>query len=175
MIRILAALSVSAGVLFAQGRVAPENLYPRVLCVVPMVGAGTADDPRRPMFVSAPPASAQTTAASRNVNTAPLQTVDPSVPPPAAPLRTGIIAFQYQLTDDGKNALVEFVGADRDALAPILKLAVPAAAALQAPSISAGQVIALDRDQSTPAQIETAFKQYKKNFSMNEFVPVRVD
>ena len=53
MIRTLVALSVFTGTLFAQGHVASENLYTRVLCVVPMVGTGTTADPIRPMFVRA--------------------------------------------------------------------------------------------------------------------------
>jgi hypothetical protein len=178
MIRILAALSVSAGVLFAQGRVAPENLYPRVLCVVPMVGTGTPSDPRRPMFVPAPPvANTQTGPSTASANAAANPSDAPADPgaPPAATPRTGIIGFQYQLTDDGKSAIVELVGADRDALAEVFKAAVPAQAVLQAPAISATQVIVLDRDQTTRPQIEAAFKQYKQNFSLNNFVPVRVN
>ena len=64
--------------------------------MVPLVGKGTADDPRRPAFVPAP---------------APKGT-----PPPT----NGIIGFTMVLSDDGKSALVEFVARDRAALAAIL-------------------------------------------------------
>jgi hypothetical protein len=142
-----------------------------------MIGSGTAQDPRRPMFVPAPPAPGAAQASLANspapsVGTPPAPVGDA---PPLATPRTGIIGFQYQITDDGKNAIVELVGADRDALAPIIKLAVPSAAILQAPAISVTQVIVLDRDQTTQPQVEAVFKQYKQNFSLNNFVPVRVN
>src|SRR5258708_4197232 len=98
MIRTLLALSVFAGTVFAQGRVAPENLYPRLFCVVPMIGTGTEADPRRPMFVPAP--SALTVQAP--VATAMAVTTDPSAP--VAPARPPIFAFQFQLSDDGNYA-----------------------------------------------------------------------
>jgi hypothetical protein len=155
MIRMLLALSVSAGMLFAQGRVAPENLNPRILAVVPMIGSGTPADPRRPMFVPTPSEIAAT------IPTVP-PAADSSSGPPPVPPRTGIIAFQFQLSDDGKNAIVELVGADRNALAPIF-----AAAATQP------QIIMFDRNQATNAQMEAVFQQYKKNFSFKTFVPLR--
>ena len=36
--------------LAAQQGVDRRNLYERLLCVVPMVGSGTAEDPRRPAY-----------------------------------------------------------------------------------------------------------------------------
>ena len=74
-------------------RVDPRNTYQRVLCVVPMVGAGTPADPRRPKYAPWPPAPATS--------------------------RTAIIGFSHQVSDDGKLALVEFVAQDRQAFAAI--------------------------------------------------------
>ena len=54
MVRIVALLMLSFTALFAQNRVAPEMMYHRVWAVVPLVGKGTPDDPRRPMFVPSP-------------------------------------------------------------------------------------------------------------------------
>lgn len=155
MIRTLVALSVFAGSILAQGRVAPENLYPRLLCVVPMIGTGTEADPRRPMFVpapsvlmpQAPPASTTTS------------TTDPSAP--VAPVRPPIFAFQFQLSDDGNYALLELVGVDKTAFASIRSAAVPG-------------VALFDRDTATDAQIENEFKKHKSSFSMKTYVPVRV-
>ncbi len=90
------ALLVFAASGFGQPRVSPRNLHERVLCVVPMVGAGTPEDPRRPMFAPLPPQ------------------------PGELPSRAGILAFTYQESDDGKFALVEFVAANRSAFATIL-------------------------------------------------------
>lgn len=78
----------------AQHRVDLRNTYERVLCVVPMVGAGTPEDPRRPMFAPVPGKA------------------DPG---------EGIIAFSFQASEDGQRALVEFVARDRAAFAGILK------------------------------------------------------
>lgn len=117
-------------------RLAPENAYTRIYAVVPMVGSGTMNDPRRPMFAPAPPTT-----------TAPLD-------------RTGIIAYQFQESDDGNFALVEFVSTARTGLAPVLSSVNP-------------NVIFFERGKSTRQQIETTFQKYKKNFSFDKFLPVR--
>jgi hypothetical protein len=74
-----------------------RNTHERVLCIVPMVGRGTADDPRRPMFAPVRGRRGE------------------------APSRDGIIAYTFQESDDGRYALVEFVALDRAAFAPILE------------------------------------------------------
>lgn len=76
-------------------RVSPEHSYSRILVIVPMIGSGKADDPKRPM-------GAPTPAQLRTMN------------------RDGIIGMQYVLSDDGKFALVEFVTASPIALKPLL-------------------------------------------------------
>ena len=63
-----------------QQRVDPTMTYRRVLAIVPLAGSGTSSDPTRPLFAPAPS---------------------------AAPTdRTGIIAYQHQLSDDGTLSLV---------------------------------------------------------------------
>jgi hypothetical protein len=79
---------------WAQQRVDPANLHPRILAVVPIVGSGTWADPKRPSFLPAGPHD------SRD--------------------RAGIIAFQQILSDNGNFALVELVAVDRSAFAEIL-------------------------------------------------------
>jgi hypothetical protein len=74
-----------------------RNTHERVVAIVPMVGRGTEDDPRRPMFAPLPPG------------------------PYEERSRDGIIAFTYQESDDGRYALVEFVALDRAAFKPILE------------------------------------------------------
>ena len=82
----------------AQPRVDARNMYERVLAVVPlMVGQGTFDDPKRPMYAPSP-AQVQTATATRQ----------------------GILAFTYVMSDDGLLALVEFVARDRSAFQAIL-------------------------------------------------------
>jgi hypothetical protein len=82
----------------AQPRVDARNMYERVMAVVPvMVGQGTFDDPKRPMYAPSP---------------AQIQT--------ATTTRQGILAFTYVMSDDGTLALVEFVARDRSAFQAIL-------------------------------------------------------
>jgi hypothetical protein len=79
----------------AQPRVDPRNMYERVLAIVPIVGKGTMNDPKRPMYVP-PPSAVHSTSG------------------------TGILGFSFVESDDGKFALVEFVARDRAALRDIL-------------------------------------------------------
>jgi hypothetical protein len=92
LIRPLAVVLLCAPGLLAQHRVDSRNLYERLLCVVPMIGSGAFDDPRRPDYV-------------------------PLSPDPEG---NGIIAFSQTESDDGQYALVELVARDRSAFAAIL-------------------------------------------------------
>jgi hypothetical protein len=84
----------------AQDSVPPEFAYQRLYARVPMIGAGTKDDPRRPMFVPVPSIGRP----ARGESDAP-----------------AIISFQMQESDDKQFALVEFVAADPDAFKLILQ------------------------------------------------------
>jgi hypothetical protein len=121
-----------AATAIAQPRVSPRNSYERVLAVVPLVGAGTHDDPIRPMFAPAPSA---------------VDTVG----------RTGIIAYSYVLSDDGKFALAEFVLRDRLNLQPVLNAA------------SSANIKTFVKGVHTRADIELEFKKYKKDFDSSKF------
>ena len=90
--RLVVGVLVLCACVCAQRRVDPKNSYSRIICVVPMVGTGTADDPRRPQYAPWP------------------ATQDPN----------GITGFFFQPSDDGKFAVVEFISRNRSALVPIL-------------------------------------------------------
>jgi hypothetical protein len=77
----------------AQNQVDSRHLNERIIAVVPLTGAGTYADPKRPVFAPAP-------AEMRNGD--------------------GIIEYHWSPSDDGRYALVEFVAQDRKALAAIL-------------------------------------------------------
>jgi hypothetical protein len=87
-------LLVAVGSAFAQHRVDPSSMYSRVYAIVPMIGSGTWEDPKRPMFAPIPQ---QISAASR----------------------TGIIAYNMVESDDGNFALIEIVATSRPQLATI--------------------------------------------------------
>ena len=92
---IILFLSTIVGSLSAQQRVDPRNMYERILSIVPIVGNGTLEDPKRPLYAPTP---AQMNPTSR----------------------TGIIGYTHVESDDGKFALVEFVARDRSAFQQIL-------------------------------------------------------
>jgi|SRR6185312_10449409 len=79
----------------AQHKVDPRNSYERIYCIVPLVGAGTTDDPQRPKY--APVSQLQDSTA-----------------------RKGILAYTWRRSDDGKFALVEFVAQDKAAFKELL-------------------------------------------------------
>jgi hypothetical protein len=82
--------------LAAEPRVGLHSTHERLVAILPMTGAGTKADPRRPMFAPAPQAMA------------------------GRPTRTSLLAWSYIASDDGQWALVEFVAPDRAAFAPSL-------------------------------------------------------
>ncbi len=99
LLALLFAASISGS--FAQQRVQMRNMYERLYLVVPMIGSGTREDPRRPMYTPAQDAH--------------------GVDAAAQPADTGIIAYAFQESDDGTCALVELVARDRAAFKAILE------------------------------------------------------
>jgi hypothetical protein len=131
-LRLPAVVVCLCGSLLAQHRVDPRNMYERALCVVPMVGSGTPEDPMRPQYAPLPP------------------------PPGMPPSRDGIIAFSYQVSDDGKLALVEFVALDRKAFEDVLADLNP-------------NVKVFLKGKDKREDIETEFKKHKKDFRLDQF------
>lgn len=75
--------------LFAQNRGLDRNTGHRVILVVPIIGAGTYADPKRPALI----------------------------PAPKDDVRNGLIrSFSWERSDDGNFAIVELVGKDPQAL-----------------------------------------------------------
>jgi hypothetical protein len=81
-------------------------MYERLLCIVPLVGKGTLDDPKRPMFAPAP------------------RDVKPND-------RSGIISWHFEPSDDGNFALVEFVAVDKATLRRIVSPNAPGVAVFE--------------------------------------------
>lgn len=91
-----------------------------------------AQDPRRPDHVPWPP-KAEAAAAGR-----------------------GILAFAYQVSDDGQWALVELVARDRKALEPVLSDRRPS-------------VKVFERGKARAAEIQAEFRKYKRDFELDRF------
>ena len=94
---LLALLSGVATQLTAQPRLDVRNRYERVMAVVPFIGKGTFDDPKRPMYAPTPAEVRLATTTHK-----------------------GILAYTHLTSDDGTRALVEFVAIDRSAFQQIL-------------------------------------------------------
>ncbi len=126
---LVAAFICASG--YAQQKVDSRHTYERLYCVIssPLVGKGTLDDPKRPMYAPAP----------RAMN-------------PAS--GTGILSYQYQLSDDGKTALVEFVARDRSAFAPI---------------VADKSVKSFLKGRDSAVDVDAEFKVHKKNFTFDGF------
>ena len=92
----LAGVCLFAGGLRAETHGSAGSGGQKLLCVVPMVGAGTLDDPRRPMFTPGRSEAALAPAAS-------------SLGFAEAPR---IQSFHAAISDDNASAIVEFVAHD---------------------------------------------------------------
>jgi hypothetical protein len=147
--RLLVGLLALAAVVCAQRRVDPRNTYYRVICVVPMVGQGTQDDPKRPMYAPKPSetAAAQSTA-ERAASTA------KNAGKPVF-VRTDILAYTQQPSDDGKFALVEFVAQDPAAFRALLG--------------DRDVKAAFDKGKHKKEDIEKELKKYKHDFTLDNF------
>lgn len=131
-LRLPAVVVCLGGSLLAQHRVDLRNTHERVLCVVPLVGSGTPADPIRPQYAPLPPV------------------------PGAPPSNDGIIAFTFQLSDDGKRALVEFVAADQSAFTDLLADTNP-------------EVKVFKKGKDKREDIDKEFKKHKKNIDLDKF------
>ncbi|HEY4360371.1 MAG TPA: hypothetical protein VGN17_05365 [Bryobacteraceae bacterium] len=194
MVRTLAAIGVFTLLLPAQGlfgqtqgvinlqRVPSAMMYHRVWAVTPLVGAGTQNDPVRPLFVPAPPQVAQKGATALAVSAA------TSGSPAPTSDRPGVIGYQMQLSDDGKSALVEYVFASpvtfqaqlqQEAMARGIAIATtgnraapaPLHPGLAAPSAAQAALEAavpalklFERGKATDDDILTEFRKYKANY-----------
>jgi hypothetical protein len=131
----IATEAVHPSISVSQQPVSPANSYHRVLAIVPLTGSGTHDDPVRPMFAPAPSA--------------------------AAPNRSGIIAWQHQISDDGTLAIVEYVAPTRAAFAALF-------------ASTDSRVKVFEVGLHTQAEMQAAFQQVKASFSFTNFRPLPV-
>lgn len=125
-----------------QHRVDSRNLYYRCYAIVPFIGKGTPEDPRRPKYTPAPSEVAnQVTANSADKN-------------PKKEFRSGLLGWAMVESDDGKSALVEFVFANPSDLKEVL-----ADASIQ--TFEPGKVAS--------DQILSAFQKHRKDFNFRHF------
>lgn len=106
VLRVIAGVCLLMKLSFASFHPDPAGRYERIICVVPLVGSGTVQDPKRPLF---------TLAADLSPNNAGIGSSSKNTLAEA-----GIAAFQSVPTDDGKAAIVMFVAHRYTAFKPIL-------------------------------------------------------
>lgn len=123
-------------------RVDPSQMYERILCIVPIVGKGTSEDPRRPKFVP----TAEEKAATRSA----VKEGEEQLPD------MGIIAFGFQESDDGKYAIVEFVARSRAAFKEIVESRDP-------------DIKVFRKDRMAKAELSNELKKVKKDFDIEKF------
>lgn len=130
-------------VILAQNRLAQRQTNERLLCILPMTGAGTYEDPRRPMYAPTGP-----------LHVPEMALLDGAQPESneTQPLRKGILGFSYVISDDGQFALAEFVAADRAAFKEILR----------DPNVKSFIV-----GKTSRTNIETEFRKYKAGVNLD--------
>lgn len=138
----LACLSLGTTAL-SQQRLGLNLSYERLLAVVPMVGAGTYEDPRRPKYAPTGPLQLSEGAPS-----------DRAQPNSEAnqPVRKGILGFSFVVSDDSQFALVQFVAASKADFKQIL-------ADPNVKSFIKGKTRRLD--------IETEFRRFKADINLD--------
>lgn len=147
MLRALALLLTCVYTLSAQESVPTPMLYHKVWAIVPIVGKGTEDDPRRPMFVPSPAELREKSEeAARQFRSTGKK------PEPETPV---FLSYVMQLSDDKQSALVEFTGISPKAMAAITS------------STTSGVKI-FERGKTSKAEIEAEFGRYKRDFNLEK-------
>lgn len=106
------------------GSAGTHNRYHRLICLVHLTGSGTTSNPKRPEYA----------------------------PTVIDPTRAGIIAWSFQITDDGKMAIVHYVAMNRSATI----------FADTRPEIRVFEI-----RKVAPAAIEAEMQKYKANFTLS--------
>jgi len=123
---ILIGVLALASVVYAQRHVDPRNSYYRVICAVPLVGSGSPADPRRPKYA----------------------------PWPVTQDQNSIVAFYFELSDDGKSAVVEFVSPNRAAFQPLF---------------NDTSITLFEKGRAAKSDIEAALQRFRRDFDLDKF------
>lgn len=120
-----------SGRCWGQRRADSLQLYERVIAIVPMVGAGTYADPRRPLHA-------------------------PVLGRGVADRGDGIVGFSYQVSDDGRLAVMELAARDRSAFQALLNDRRP-------------EVRVFERGKSRREEVEAEVRRHIRNFDLTQF------
>ena len=139
LVRAAVGVCLWSSVGFSQSRSNVSAGHHRILCVVPMTGAGTVQDPRRPLWT---PVAAQLHGRPKPNPLGGYQaTVDDS-----------LLSYQSVLTDDGQSAIVMFTVSGQ-----------AAAAALRNQQ---GIFVLFDSQSSKAVEILPVLRRFKRDFNL---------
>jgi hypothetical protein len=99
---------------------------------VPIAGTGTVEDPHRPLLIPAPGTTV-----------------------------SGLISWSWELSDDGKLAIVEFVARDKSVLRPV--------------TTNTRVVRSFEKGKDKQEDIEREVRKYKKDYRLNKGVGARAE
>lgn len=152
----------------AQQPLSPTMVHERLVAVVPMIGAGTGDDPFRPAYVP------------EYLVRMPKRLDDgatPESPFATAKLRgeapKAILGFTYVLSDDERYGLVEFQATDRSAFEPLLRAARNPGASLE-PGLNRNSLpggfdlVVFEVGKVAGKDIQRELRKYRKDFSLQK-------
>ena len=140
LLAVAAGLCLSWSLTFGQMSHKPtaSDAHQHLYAIVPMIGLGTVNDPKRPMFTGLPGAKIALPIAGHSTA--------------ITAQRTGIIGYHAQISDDGKSALVEFIAPSTTDFKDIVGTA-------------DSRVRLFQKGPQTKAEVEAAFRVQKKDFS----------
>ena len=178
---LVLSLVVCCAALLAQQPVNRGLVYERLIAVVPMIGAGTYEDPRRPAYVPDylfGGGVAKKALDTTTLDTTTLDTTDTTTAPVDSAQAQGeapqvIIGFSYELSDDGQFALVTFQATDHAAFQSLLEAAKTQGASLEAGAnrnaLPGGyDLIVFEVGKVPPADLEATLRQYKANLNLDQ-------
>ena len=144
VVLVVAGLCCWNWVVAAQQKVDPRNRYERLICIVPMIGSGTYEDPRRPAYVPTDQDQAQLSPGE------------------------GILGYSFILSDDEQWALIEFAARERDAFSKILADAKGELAGADSPipSTARPDFKVFEKGKVTRVAVERAFRKFKQNLNL---------
>ena len=141
---VVAGLCCWSFVVTAQQKVDPRNRYERLICIVPMIGSGTYEDPRRPAYV-------------------PTDQDREKLSPEEA-----ILGYSFILSDDEQWALVEFAAIEREAFSKILADAKGELSGTDSPIplTARPDFKVFEKGKVTRVAVERAFRKFKQNLNL---------
>lgn len=139
LLRATVGVCLFGSLCFSQSHSDFHASHHRMICVVPLIGAGTVQDPRRPLLA---PIAAQLHARQKPNPLGGYQST----------LDSDLLSYQSVLTDDGQSAIVMFTAQSQSAVNVLRK--------------QPGILRVFDSQNSKAADLVPQLRQFKKDFDL---------